>query len=579
MRPYYLERRVKMEVKSSELSDIVDPSYLQAMHDIFSEETGLASAILDLEGRPITFECNHCSFCTEVRKTKAGVELCKYSDQDIRELAKKEFKRIGKPIPVFHVCRLGIVDFCAPIVASGEIIAFFFSGQFRCSWGEYTTLLHPSLDNLRKVAAKTGDNPDFEALEREFKKVREVNEKKFKSVKRSLERLARQLNSFVARLDKWRRVKVVEDFMQDAVGVGTVKDLFTLMIERLPDMMDARECSILTIQQDEKGYERLVLRKTSFKKLKSEENSAYYDKGWGLTGWVWKHARSLRLINLQDPAELAAYADLEWKHKYDDSDEHTSFLCVPMLGHAGQVIGVIRVPHKERGVPFSKRDEIFLNFLGRYVSWVMEYQTVEDKLERTAGLFKVARKLASGLSYRQVLDAAIESSVALFGEENKKHFLVTLEADGKDWKIDDIKGELALKQNFKITWKSKHFSVENGFTGWVIANRDSYFSSDIEELEARGSNYLAPVERGKSAIAAPLCWGSEVYGAISIISNKKFDFSREKERELFTLTKLIGAAIRSAKPRDSGESRGWIREIISKTCEILRLLVRLIRPK
>jgi ligand-binding sensor protein/GAF domain-containing protein len=539
----------KLSTSPLELSDIVDPSYLQAMLEIFSDDTGLASGISDEKGRPITFELNHCSFCKEMIKTKAGVLQCRANDQRLIKSAKKKKKL------VFHVCDQGLIDFCVPVIVDGEIIAYFFAGQFRCFCKDkkLETPDQPRLDSLLHAAAETGEKPNISSLSTEFKSVQVLDKSRFNKLKNKVSALVDHLNSVIKKLNEWKSVKKVDDFMRQATNVQTIEELFDLAASSLPNMINARHCSIFTVQRDENaGCDRLVLRKTSYPALKPRENSAYYDEGEGLTGWVWKHKHSLRLDNLQDPAKLAQaqYDDLEWRQKHNDSDEHTSFLGVPMIGHGDKVIGLIRMPHKEGGIPFNKHDQIFLEFLAHHLSWAMECQTAKDKFKRATGLFKVAQELASGLPHSQVLDTAINSSVVLFGRDNKKHFVVILDPQTKKhWKIERIKGGLNLKADFKRSWKKRVFNLSAGFTGWVIDNKESYFSSDLEESINKGE-YLVPVEHGESAISAPLLWRDEVYGAISIISNKKFDFSKEKELELFTLAKLVGAAIRNVKPRD-----------------------------
>lgn len=562
-----------------ELSDIVDTSYLQAMHETFSDDMQsnngiqVASAILDEEASPITFELNHCSFCKEVRKTKAGVQQCRLSDRKGIELARKKFEETKKPKPVFYICRQGLVDFCAPVTIGEKIVAYFFGGQFRCSckyeYRDIKTPDQPTLNGLLDVAKKNKEEPDVTELNAKFKNTQELNQGDFDKLKDAARALTHQLNSVVKKLDEWKGVKMVDDFMKKAVKVHTIEGLFKLTVDSLPGMMEARYCSIFTVQQNNNEEERLVLQKTSYPGLQSNEKSAYYDKGEGLTGWVWKNARSLRLKDVKNRAELSQYLGLEWKGKHNDSDEHKGFLCVPMIGRRGEVIGVIRMPHKirkpdeteeERG--FTRHNEVFLNFLARHLSWVMEYQAVEDKFEHAVGpvgvedkfeyiakpasisLLDAATKLARAFSHDEIFETTLRNSLALFGGEGKEHFVCSHKPGSEKWKIECAGGGLDLD----VKWIGKDFHTSQGITGRAIRENRVLFSSNLQQSENNGE-YLRPVEDGESIVSVPLYWGNEVYGAISIISNKKFEFSVEKQQVLVKLGELAGAAIRNAKFR------------------------------
>lgn len=323
--------------------------------------------------------------------------------------------------------------------------------------------------------------------------------------------------------------------------------------------MEAKHCSIFSVQEDERGCERLVLRKTTYPGLKPQENSAYYDKGRGLTGWVWKHGRSLRLKDVDNKADLQQYGeDLKWEQIHNDSDEHKGFLCVPMVGRNNKIIGVIRVPHKVRKPPesgeeraFTKHDEIFLNFLAGYISRAMECQAAEDKFEqvvRSTGLVPAAVELFSARSYSKVLDAGIKSSLALFSGSGKKHFVNMLERNKLYWRVERIGGTLGLSAGYEDL-EGRRFSINDGITGRAIREGRACLSSDLPESERKGE-YIPATRNGRSAMSAPLIAGSEIYGAISIVSDKEFEFSTGKDLELLDcLAKLTGAAIRNAKSR------------------------------
>lgn len=502
-----------------ELSSIVDLSHLEALHDVFSEETDLATAILDEKARPITFERHFCSFCNEVRKTTAGVTLCRESDRHGIELAMK------KKGPVFYHCKQGLVEFCTPITVDGKNIAFLFSGQFRCAEGEYKTSECPSLEELYDIADNTGENVDTEALKMNFQ---DVKVRDFKWAKNALERLEVQLNSFVKKLHEWKRVKVVDDFMEESVGMRTVDDLFDLIIVKLSNMMKARHCSIFTVQRGgTEEFDRLVLRKTS----KKEKKSTYFNRGEGLTGWIWMNARPLRLRNVKNHAELVSYGypidHPKWEQK--DCDESETFLGVPMCGRSDEVIGVITMLCKKPS-GFDGHDTILLSFLARHLSWVIEYQTVKDKFQFVGGLLNAARELTSTQSYEGLLDGILKYSTLLFGGgKGKKYFVNTHKPGSQEWKIERIGGDLDLTKE----WLGEVCPISEGLTGRVIREKQCILSFDLEKDKAQGY-YKEATKDGKSAMAAPIQYRGKIYGVIAIVSNE-FSFSREKELEILKI--------------------------------------------
>lgn len=534
-----------------ELTDIADPSHLQALLETFSDATHLPAVILDYKARPITFELNHCEFCREVRRAKVGVQECRASDRHGITLARDNFIKTEEPKPQFYVCRRGLVDFCAPIALKGEILAYLFGGQFRCSCDakDLCTPDEPPLDSLKDVVGIDERSPDISALEKYYQSMDILDQMQFHEVKQKAEILTWEINNIISKLYEWRRVKVYDDFMTKAVGKQTIDELLDLMVDRLPDIIEAKHCSIFIVQRDyDEDCDRLVLRRTSYQELKPEENTAYYDKGEGLTGWVWKHKRSLRLDDLQDPAELAQpqFDDLSWIKKYNDSNEHTSFLCVPMIGRNDEVIGVIRMPHKKDAGVFTKHDDIFLNFLANHLSYVIEYKRAEGRFAHAmgpGGLVNAATELAGTRSYRQILNITVKNSLELFGRSGKRHFVNILGRTRRRWKVVQTGGELGLTAE----WVGREFDADEGLTGKVINKGIPILLSDLEKAAKRG-DYIVATMNGKSAISAPIQWGTRIYGAISIVSDRKFDFTVEDDLSLLeSFAILVGAAMKNSR--------------------------------
>ncbi len=106
----------------------------------------------------------------------------------------------------------------------------------------------------------------------------------------------------------------------------------------------------------------------------SQQGLTYYQSGEGLTGWVAKHGRGLRIKNVHDTAGLKILApDLQWRAKVIDSpsSRKSAFLAVPIMVDS-YVLGVIRVTGRDR--PFTEEDqEQLIDFSNRLANQLTKW--------------------------------------------------------------------------------------------------------------------------------------------------------------------------------------------------------------
>lgn len=556
---HFRERGGKMN-KIPEITDIVDTWYLQAMLNNFSkdmEKLGIrvAAAILNKEAVPLTLELNHCAFCEKIRNLKEGVRLCRDNDRKGIDLAENHYKYSGKTEPFFYICSFGIIDFCVPIVINnnnhhGEIVAFLFGGQLRgtCknSNKSISTPQNPDveilLNNLQqaKESERLPQN-DIEAYKTQFNEAYEainiLSADQFEKLRIAVNSLVSQLSSVIEYLNTEQRVQIFEAFMNEAKEKTSIKDLFNVTVEILPLIMEAKYCSIFTVQYGKNPEDdRLVLRKTNYLDLQPMEESAEYERGVGLTGWVWENARSLRLEDVQNKEEIALYDKLEWVGRHNECKpwEHKGFLGVPMIGHNKKVIGVIRMPCKEDNRSFSKYDEIFLNFIATHLSSVMECQDLQEKFRYMSKANKILIEAAEGLTknknFDKILSVISDKSKELFNQENRNNaYFVNIQIPGtKKWRPKVIEGDLPIDENCIAI--NKAFDENVGLTGKVIRDKEPVLIHDLEKAKKEGC-YIEAAKQAKSAMAAPLLYKHKIYGAIAIASDKKFTFSWDNDVE------------------------------------------------
>ncbi|HHW54816.1 MAG: PocR ligand-binding domain-containing protein [bacterium] len=105
------------------LRDVVDVNALQEIQDRFSDATGLASIIVDYQGKPVVRYSNFSDFCARVRQTASGRQGCEQSDAH----AGLEAARQGRPY--IYCCHMGLVDIAAPIIVQGQYLGSIMAGQ------------------------------------------------------------------------------------------------------------------------------------------------------------------------------------------------------------------------------------------------------------------------------------------------------------------------------------------------------------------------------------------------------------------------------------------------------------------
>ncbi len=422
-------------------------------------------------------------------------------------------------------------------------------------FGRLPTNDTPNLERLLAEAAQSKHEPIDEALLLElFAEVPTFELKRFKSFYNELTELITLLTTFITKLRSWHKPEQAYEFTKRVIGIENVEDLYELMVTDLRSLFDAVGASIFVVHHDDREGDRLVLQKTSFPDLKPYEKTAYYRKGEGLTGWVWANKRCLRIKNLQNPEELNLYTDLNWARKHDDSNEHSCFLAVPMIGHTGVVLGVLRLPHKKGDVPFTSDDEIFLRFLADHLSKVIECQAAEDVVQQAtgrSGLANAAAGLLAASSRREILEAGLNSSVELFAQDGKMHFMNLFLPGRTKWRIENARGTL----DFTGKWKGRCFSIHEGLTGKILRAAINTKSNkgdikyDLKDAYREGE-YVEVVSNARSVIAAPILWGTNVYGVITIVSEKKYEFTRETDlRILESLAVLTGIALHNYEQR------------------------------
>ncbi|KUK31191.1 MAG: Histidine kinase [Thermoanaerobacterales bacterium 50_218] len=139
-----------MIMSAYRLIDVVDRDRLQEILDKFTEATGVAAVLADLDGRNITEPSNFTRHCTLVRSTDAGARGCHASDASLGRLS------LESGGPTMALCHCGIVDLGAPIVIDGVCYGYVLCGQVLLEAPRAA-----DIEEARKRALRFGLDPDI----------------------------------------------------------------------------------------------------------------------------------------------------------------------------------------------------------------------------------------------------------------------------------------------------------------------------------------------------------------------------------------------------------------------------------
>ncbi len=538
------------------ITDLIDRATLQALQDRFSEKHKCPTAILDENADPITFERRLTPYCQEIRGTSAGYDACRKSDRKVI----KQALETGRA--AWGICKRGnLLDFAVPLKVAGSIRAFFFIGQIRGQRGKKRASadgLSQSLRQLHARVAKAGDDDQVRdaSLKRKYRQIPQRTTAEIDDLEQVGIEFAEDLSRALTKLEKWRRPQAVSEFVAKIAQAPDFDSLLDTCVGEIPKLLGTKNCSILTVIRGKReDAPKLVLQRTSYRPNKHREGMATYDYGQGLTGWVWRNDRPLRLDNIRDKSEISKYRKLRWSKTTDDSDYHREWMGVPIHGQSGDVIGVIRVPQKSRterthGGGFTFEDEILLMSIGQRVAQQIEAIHARKRVETA-----LPACLNCAIELAQAVDAAAVGRVVLraceraWGRAGRAHFFNQLENDGRTLKIAGVRGALGDKESQGAT-----LPLDESLSGVSLLRRRAVIVHDLNKAREKRS-YFPVVEGLQCGMSAPISFRDKDFGALSVGADRQYEFAEEPDLHILCdLASLAGAALARLEAEEESKS-------------------------
>ncbi|MCX7682197.1 MAG: GAF domain-containing protein [Anaerolineae bacterium] len=314
--------------------------------------------------------------------------------------------------------------------------------------------------------------------------------------------------------------------------------LMELVVNYARDRLDAGGSSIF-LRDDITG--RYVLRGTTGLLEQAEMESAgriEYEPGEGLTGWIAKHGRPLRISNVKDTEELRRIADdLVWSKKYSEisAKPGRAYIGVPILSRDGKsVIGVLRVSGKAEGSQFNEQDEALLVNVAALVSIAIENSQRYEQEKRRARYFELLLDISSELDPRR----SITEMLGVVADRVRRGFrteacLIYLQTE------DDVH-RVALRAASgppeTLLGKLRYVAGE-GLTGHIILTGETLQARAPSDLQRWNDPHIAkiaaylPSGLYRSYVGVPLRLGNEVLGTLELVNKIP---SRPGHRDWFT---------------------------------------------
>jgi GAF domain-containing protein/ligand-binding sensor protein/anti-sigma regulatory factor (Ser/Thr protein kinase) len=334
-------------------------------------------------------------------------------------------------------------------------------------------------------------------------------------------------------------------------------------VELVPVLLKAEGCSIFLMDTRRK---KLTLEATTGLQP-TTDYPIEYEVGEGLTGWVAKHGRTLRLVNLDDPSERQQIApDLQWSDKYRETLKDRSiskqFLGAP-LKFRDETIGVIRISNKVNGRRFTEHDEDLLLALANLI--VVFIKSAELR-QRTSALFDMNELITSTLDVHKVLDIIMEKACSMLGA-----------ARGNVRLVDQKTNELMFRATYGPGWTDEmkliHYKEGMGIGSHVIETKQPYVCNDVKD----DPYYFELFPDVKSHLAVPLAFRGKLLGVLSIDSNEPNAFSKQHVEIMSILGAQAAIAIENARLYTKTSALYEIGRTLSQTLDVQDMLDTIVR--
>ena len=256
-----------------------------------------------------------------------------------------------------------------------------------------------------------------------------------------------------------------------------------------------------------------------------------YEPGEGLTGWIARHGKPLRIANVRDNGELRRIAeDLAWSKKYSEisAKPGQAYMGVPILsfplpgGRQREVVlGVLRVSGKAEGEQFDAQDEALLSHVAAMVSIAIENSQRYEREKRRARYFRLLLDISTELDPRRPIGEMLQAVV------NRVRDGFRTEACQIYLRDEESASRVVLQAASGLPGAligNLTYVVEEGLTGHIVRTGTPIQIREAAALGDWNDPHVAKVASHlpsgvcRSFIGVPLRLGDEILGTLELIN-------------------------------------------------------------
>ena len=274
-----------------------------------------------------------------------------------------------------------------------------------------------------------------------------------------------------------------------------------------------------------------LLEIEAFHGLPDVANQLKLRLGEGITGWVVKHGKPIRLGDAEsDPRYIMVRKSVK------------SELAVPLEVN-GEIRGVLNVD-SETADAFTAADQELLEELAvqaaRVIRNVWTYQQLHLKAALFETLIRVTKAVNSEVSLDDVLSAITREACELMNAKMASLLLLDESGEWLDLRASHGAGEHYLTK--------PHLGVNESLLGIVLRRRKPLQVENVQTSTRYQSIEIARREGLVSLLGVPLMYsGKKAIGTLSVYKGHPHSFSNEEVRMLSTLAEFSAIAIDKAR--------------------------------
>ena len=334
--------------------------------------------------------------------------------------------------------------------------------------------------------------------------------------------------------------------------------LMALVVRYARDRLEAGGSSVF-VRDDITG--RYVLRGTTglLEGTDMPAERVEYEPGEGLTGWMAKHGRPLRIANVRDNGELRRISeDLVWSKKYSEisAKPGQAYMGVPILSRdETTVLGVLRVSGKAEGEQFDAQDEALLSHVAAMVNIAIENSQRYEQEKRRARYFRLLLDIGEELDPRRPIPKMLQAVTHRVRQGFRTEgCLIYLQAE-EDIHRAVLRAVSGLPETLigKLTYLAREGLTGHIFhTGTPVQIREAAAAADWGDPHIAEVASHLPSGVYRSFLGVPLQLGDEILGSLELINKipsgpgHRDWFTDDDERYLRLLSTAIGGVLEGA---------------------------------